>query len=525
VNVKFGTKLLVTLRLLQRLCTVHAVWCSLHLSSAASLPWRLPSLLLGTSAPTCKLPMKATLLCPLPYLSKNRAQSPLSWLLPLPSTWKPLCSISVVAAPIFADVADMLMVDPYLDFLNEVLMEEGMKDSPLLSMAQEDADAYYQATLSSLYDIISDHSRPGSTTSQDASAAHLSHGYVASHDPPSYENFSGLDLSHSWDKGSQFEQQHDATTPYVGLGENKNLGFFSSLLPTSGNPHMVMDEQESKDNSLAASADLSIRVEQQNRETSFSPARGNPHFSVEQVDSESQFSSGRGKTHVSLDQDKPETLPRLRENSLSQVETGVQYQHVEKSHASEHAVLLGFSDSRLNGREAQDQNQGTSNSSVDSESTSNLASIDVQIEDLKDEAGYAALYVVKPTATGTLKGSSPDGDMEPSIMARKGRKSVRNSNTEVLRFVDISDVLVSCAQAVAIGDGKRANEILQELYQVHGVSSNGNSLQRTAHCFCEALMARMGGMGGQLYRVMWANMPPPSAHLRIKRWRIKAAHT
>ncbi|MCO5582373.1 hypothetical protein L7F22_036267 [Adiantum nelumboides] len=67
---------------------------------------------------------------------------------------------------------------------------------------------------------------------------------------------------------------------------------------------------------------------------------------------------------------------------------------------------------------------------------------------------------------------------------------------KVGRFVDLTELLVSCAQAVARGDVKKASEILQELYQVHGASDKGNGLQRAAHLFCDALVARLGGGGG-----------------------------
>ncbi|MCO5553131.1 hypothetical protein L7F22_006652 [Adiantum nelumboides] len=52
---------------------------------------------------------------------------------------------------------------------------------------------------------------------------------------------------------------------------------------------------------------------------------------------------------------------------------------------------------------------------------------------------------------------------------------------------------MNCAEFVAMGDLKKASEIVQKLYHVHGASAKGNGLQRTTHFFYEALLSRMGG--------------------------------
>ncbi|MCO5581016.1 hypothetical protein L7F22_034892 [Adiantum nelumboides] len=146
---------------------------------------------------------------------------------------------------------------------------------------------------------------------------------------------------------------------------------------------------------------------------------------------------------------------------------------------------------------------------LSADSTAQPSSIDISLEEFKDSAGYADLYAGKPSLVDKVNSTDRvtkwNGvKKESSRAARKGAQSVRNASAEVGGFVDLKELLVSCAQAVAIGDVKRAREFLQELYQVHGASVKGNALLRVSHYFCDALIARMGGLGGYQYKIMVA---------------------
>ncbi|MCO5593020.1 hypothetical protein L7F22_047024 [Adiantum nelumboides] len=144
----------------------------------------------------------------------------------------------------------------------------------------------------------------------------------------------------------------------------------------------------------------------------------------------------------------------------------------------------------------------------DDKSNVKSSSLERLLEELKVKAGYADLYVGKPSLLDTsTKTTQNEGKKKSVRAARKGSQSVSNASAEVGWFVDLREFLASCAQAVAIGDVKKASEILQELYQVHGVSDKGNGLQRTAHLFCDALVARLGGMGDHQYRILCENVP------------------
>ncbi|MCO5597298.1 hypothetical protein L7F22_051375 [Adiantum nelumboides] len=150
------------------------------------------------------------------------------------------------------------------------------------------------------------------------------------------------------------------------------------------------------------------------------------------------------------------------------------------------------------------------------------SSIDISLEEFKDSAGYADLYVGKPSlldkVNSTDRATKQNGvKKESSRAARKGAQSVRNASAEVGGFVDLKELLVSCAQAVAIGDVKRAREFLQELYQVHCASVKGSASQRVVHYFCDALIARMEGLGGYQYKIMCKNTLPVGSFLRASR--------
>ena len=87
-------------------------------------------------------------------------------------------------------------------------------------------------------------------------------------------------------------------------------------------------------------------------------------------------------------------------------------------------------------------------------------------------------------------------DMEAEKNANKGkRKSVAVTSNEPA--VDLRALLMQCAHAVATGNRLGATELLYKIKQ-HS-SPMGDATQRLAHCYAQALEARLDGMGSQLY--------------------------
>ncbi|MCO5581015.1 hypothetical protein L7F22_034891 [Adiantum nelumboides] len=317
------------------------------------------------------------------------------------------CGSELSSSPKYFDGPGVLMVDPFLDYLNDLMMDEqGEEDVPCM---QDDVVASYNAIMSSLNDIVNPLNSMFSEPISDSVVFH--------------ENASGFHLSTAWN-----------------------------------------------DQDLHADINTEVSL----------PACSN-------------LDAHNGPSKIA---------------------------HVSECVAARAISALSFN----NGWKVQDQEK-TSNPEplpLSANSTAQPSSIDISLEEFKDSADYANLYVGKPglldKENSTDRATKRDGvKKESSRAARKGAQSVRNASAEVGGFVDLRELLVSCAQAVAIGDVKRAREFLQELYQVHGASVKGNALQRVAHYFCDALIARMGGLGGYQYKIMGKNILPVGSLLRASR--------
>ncbi|KAH8499187.1 hypothetical protein H0E87_017916 [Populus deltoides] len=81
----------------------------------------------------------------------------------------------------------------------------------------------------------------------------------------------------------------------------------------------------------------------------------------------------------------------------------------------------------------------------------------------------------------------------------KTRAKRQGNNKEV---VDLRTFLILCAQAVSVNDCRTANELLKQIRQ-HS-SPLGDGSQRLAHCFANALEARLAGTGTQIYTALSA---------------------
>nr|XP_043622737.1 scarecrow-like protein 9 [Erigeron canadensis] len=92
-------------------------------------------------------------------------------------------------------------------------------------------------------------------------------------------------------------------------------------------------------------------------------------------------------------------------------------------------------------------------------------------------------------------------DVSLSKQKGKGRSKTRgrkqNRKKEV---IDLRTLLITCAQAVAADDRRKANELLKQIRQ-HS-SPFGDGSQRLAHCFANGLEARLAGTGSQIHKAL-----------------------
>ncbi|XP_076930282.1 scarecrow-like protein 34 [Bidens hawaiensis] len=88
-------------------------------------------------------------------------------------------------------------------------------------------------------------------------------------------------------------------------------------------------------------------------------------------------------------------------------------------------------------------------------------------------------------------------DLKSHQNGTHGVNNNRNGRKHTGKTVDLSTLLVNCAQAVAAGDQRTAIEQLNQIKQ--HASSSGDASQRLAHIFTTGIEARLAGTGSQLY--------------------------
>ncbi|KAJ4832132.1 hypothetical protein Tsubulata_038672 [Turnera subulata] len=126
-----------------------------------------------------------------------------------------------------------------------------------------------------------------------------------------------------------------------------------------------------------------------------------------------------------------------------------------------------------------------------------ISAVEVEDTDLFDKVLLCPRPAPNSTESCVPKEKLPNGAsnnlQKKGSNGRTGRPKKRGSEREV---VDLSTLLTQCAQAVAIGDQRNANELLQQIRQHSSRFGDGN--QRLAYWFANALEARLAG----------SNLPP-----------------
>lgn len=89
---------------------------------------------------------------------------------------------------------------------------------------------------------------------------------------------------------------------------------------------------------------------------------------------------------------------------------------------------------------------------------------------------------------------------------RGGGATSKKENVKKRDLVDLRSLLMHCAEAVAGNDLRSAHELLLQIRQ-HS-SPLGDGSQRVAHCFVNALEARLVGRGSEAYTELAAKLAP-----------------
>ncbi|CAI0539820.1 unnamed protein product [Linum tenue] len=97
---------------------------------------------------------------------------------------------------------------------------------------------------------------------------------------------------------------------------------------------------------------------------------------------------------------------------------------------------------------------------------------------------------------------APENEVKCSKSNGKKKSRAKKSQGNNNEAVDLRTLLILCAQSISSDDRRTANELLKQIRQ-HS-SPFGDGSQRLAHCFANALEARLAGTGTQIYTALSA---------------------
>lgn len=127
---------------------------------------------------------------------------------------------------------------------------------------------------------------------------------------------------------------------------------------------------------------------------------------------------------------------------------------------------------------------------------------DSELSELLDKVLLGARWGNEPAPLCICFADLPNGPslgkLEEANKSDGGKRVKKQSNKKGV--VDLSTLLILCAQAVSSDDRVTANELLKQIRQ-HS-SPLGDGTQRLAHCFANALDARLAGTGTQIYTAL-----------------------
>ncbi|CAN6308698.1 unnamed protein product [Urochloa humidicola] len=96
---------------------------------------------------------------------------------------------------------------------------------------------------------------------------------------------------------------------------------------------------------------------------------------------------------------------------------------------------------------------------------------------------------------------------------RRGRRKGRSGAGPEEEAVDLTTLLIHCAQAAAIDDHRNSNELLKQIRK-HS-SATGDAGQRLAYYFANGLEARLAGTGSTIYRQIAAKRTSTGDILKV----------
>ncbi|KAF8397468.1 hypothetical protein HHK36_016385 [Tetracentron sinense] len=116
---------------------------------------------------------------------------------------------------------------------------------------------------------------------------------------------------------------------------------------------------------------------------------------------------------------------------------------------------------------------------------------------LYTENGEFPLCALQESLQNEIRKKAQQNGESKGSNGGKGRGKKQGGKRDV---VDLRTLLIHCAQAISADDRRNANELLKQIRQ--NSSPFGDGSQRLAHCFADALEARLSGTGTQIYAAL-----------------------
>ncbi|XVF68793.1 hypothetical protein PTKIN_Ptkin11bG0030100 [Pterospermum kingtungense] len=368
----------------------------------------------------------------------------------------------------FSPSDDSDFSDSVLKYISQVLLEEDMEEKPCMF---HDSLAL-QAAEKSLYEVL------GESYPPDNQAPLCNDRRVESPDNCSF----GTSSDHSTYSGSSSSTRNSVDSQWNGdFGENNSNK--PSLLQTSIPENFVFQSTVNSgsrfsarfqnDHSANSGGELAIP-------NYFSESDLALHFK-RGVEEASKFLPKGNQ--LTIDFDSNPWTPELKQNAVVKVESaGKEYSPPRLTGKKNHE------------REDEDLEEGRNNKQ------SAVFGDESELSDMFDKMLICRDKGQSPTcdADKTLQ-NEPSKTLQQNEQTNgsNGGKARGKKQVKKKEVVDLRTLLILCAQAISSNDNWTAKELIRQIRQ-HS-SSSGDGSQRLAHCFVDALEARLAGTGTQIH--------------------------
>ena len=382
-----------------------------------------------------------------------------------------------------------------LRYINQMLMEEDMKEKPCMF---HDSLAL-QAAEKSLYDVIGEtYPPPPPPPPPPSSIQHNLQNYhnVESPDDSLSSNFSGCSSGGTTSTNNSVESQWSS----FDLAEYK-----PSILQTTFPADFVFQASSTPSSQSSMNNRSSFAIANNNGGGFLGSSSAGFLDSALLSKSESvlQFERGVEEASKFLPKGNPLVIDLEKSKFTPSFQKAPPQQVVVKKERDEREHFLAES----KGRKTHEREDEVELPDGRSNKQSAIYREDSDLSELFDKVLLCTGCRKEAPSTSICSEGQPNGQ-DTSVQRKEetnksgGGKSRVKKQGNKKGVVDLRTLLILCAQAVSSDNRVTANELLKQIRQ-HS-SPLGDGSQRLAHCFANALEARLAGTGTQIYTALYS---------------------